>query len=129
MSLAKLENWEEKLHEVLRAVDVTLEKEFAGVAARHPVRPPHGSAANPQYDGLFRVTASFTAGFGSQHGRGYSLQVECMSLNPPDLPTLRKIEDRAAQLIAAALPTAFPGRKLEVKRDSHQWKIVGDLSL
>lgn len=129
MSLSRVENWEENLHAILRKVDEALEQEFGMVAPLHPVRSPHGKTANPQYDGLFRVTAAFTAGFGSRLGRGYSIQVDCMSLNPPGAEQMRRIEDRAAQLIADALPAAFPGRVLEVKRDDAQWKIVGDLSL
>ncbi len=129
MGLAKVENWEENLNAILRKVDIALEREFPDVATRHPVRPPSGTTASPQYDGLFRVTASFTAGFGSQLGRGYSIQVDCMSLNPPDSGKMREIESRAVQLITDLLPEAFPGRQLEVKQDGTQWKIVGDLSL
>ncbi|MDA3926902.1 MAG: hypothetical protein PF904_19660 [Kiritimatiellae bacterium] len=125
----KLVKWEEPLFELLREVDCKLEEEFGDILPKHPSRPAHGVTSNPQNDGLFRVSANFTAGFGSDHGKGYSLEMDFVTLKPVSAEQTATIEARAVALIQSRLDQAMPERKLKVKREANCWKIVGDLSL
>lgn len=125
----RLAVWEGKLDTVLRRIDNLLEDRFGAEWRLHPSRPRRGLTANPQYDGLFRVTASFTAGYGSEVGRGYLFRVEIVTLDSVADETRRDIEKTAAAYLRQFLPEAFPGRDLKVTRDRGVMKIYGDLSL
>lgn len=124
-----LEAFEDRLHGVLSEIDGALEERWGARWPLHPARPPRGAAANPQYDGLFRVTAAFSAGFGSKLGPGYLFRVEMSTL--ADVPAVEReaIEAEAAFLLREGLARAFPGRDLRVDRDGSVLKIHGDLSL
>ena len=124
-----LEAFEERLHGVLSEIDGALEEHWGARWPLHPARPPRGNAANPQYDGLFRVTASFTAGYGSRLGPGYVFRVEMSTLAHVPAPEREAIEAEAAALLREGLAKAFPGRDLRVDRDGPVLKIHGDLSL
>ena len=125
----RVEKWEDKLNALLRQVDAALEEEYGEVVPRHPSRLPHGATGNPQHDGLFRITAAFTAGFGSQLGRGYVVTIEPVTLEtfPPGI--WHGAEQKACQMIREGLEEALPGRGLKLQRDGDVWKITGDLSL
>jgi hypothetical protein len=129
MTNPKITKWEQPLYDLLRSVDNQLEQEFGDIIPHHPSRPPHGATANPQNDGLFRVTANFTAGFGSKHGKGYTLQIDFVTLNEVDQGHRLSVENRALKLIQDGLDHKLPERRLKVKRDGNTWKIIGDLSL
>ena len=107
----KLEEWEERLYTL------------------HPARPQRGETANPQYDGLFRITASYSAGYGSKLGPGYIFRVELVTFEMvPD--TIRQtIEAEAIQMAEDGLKRIFPERELSIARDGNVIKIYGDLSL
>lgn len=125
----RVEAWEAKLNELLKRVDHTLEEQLGTLYGLHPARPQHGTTANPQHDGLFRITASFTPGFGSTLGKGYVLQFDLVTLETVSPAQRDAIHQEAVRLIRAGLAEALPDRNLEVKRDGELWKIVGDLSL
>ncbi len=125
----RVEEWESKLNELLMRVDSALEDKFGSWLAPHPSRPARGSAANPQYDGLFSVNTGFTAGFGSKLGRGYVVQIDAVTLEAVPVEKRHAIESYAAELIREGLKTAFPGTDLALRQDGPVWKIVGDLSL
>ena len=127
--MVALEAFEERLHGVLSEIDGALEERWGARWPLHPARPPRGSAANPQYDGLFRVTAAFSAGFGSRLGPGYLFRVEMSTLAHVPAPEREAIEAEAAALLREGLARAFPGRDLRVDRDVAGYKIHGDLSL
>lgn len=129
MQRTKLEQWEGKLDGLLRRVDRALEERFGKKYDLHPARAAHGSADNPQHDGLFRVTAAFTPGFGSQLGRGYVLQIDMMTLETVPADKVKTIEREAVRMVNEGLEEVLPGRGLEVRRDGTVWKITGDLSL
>jgi hypothetical protein len=129
MQDTKLERWEGKLNGLLRRVDRALEKRFGKKYDLHPARGVHGSASNPQHDGLFRVTAAFTPGFGSQLGKGYVLQIDIMTLETVPADKVEIIEREAVRMISEGLEEVLPGRGLKVGRDGNVWKITGDLSL
>lgn len=126
---AGLEAWEDALQRVLSFADRELEARHGRRWALHPARPAAGTAANPQYDGLFRVTAAFTAGFGSSLGPGYSLRTEIATLAAVPAADRAAVEEEAVALVREGLAREFPGRDLRVDRDGSSWKIHGDLSL
>lgn len=124
-----LEEFEFALDAVLADVDRALEAKWGGRWPLHPARLAAGEAANPRYDGLFRVTTAFTAGFGSEKGPGYLLRVEPATLEDVPAAEREAIEDEAAALLRDGLAAAFPDRDLRVERDGGPYKILGDLSL
>lgn len=124
-----LDAWEDALQRVLSSVDRALEKRHGGKWTLHPARPEAGVAANPQYDGLFRVTAAFSAGFGSKLGPGYLLRAEIATLAPVHQSDRAAIEEEAVALVREGLAREFPGKALAVDKDGDVWKIHGDLSL
>lgn len=125
----ELENWEDKLQLALSRIDTRLEEKYGGMYPLHPARPKAGSTANPQYDGLFRVTAVFSAGIGSVHGKGYLFRVEMVSLASIPEQILAAIEEESVDMLRTELAQIFPGRRLSVERDGSIFKIYGDLSL
>ena len=127
--MTSLERFEDTLHGVLSEIDGALEERWGARWPLHPARPPRGAAANPQYDGLFRVTASFTAGYGSKWGPGYLFRVEASTLATVPEADREAIEEEAVALLRDGLAKAFPGRDLRVDRDVAGYKIHGDLSL
>lgn len=129
MSHPLTETWEAQLKTVLDRIDEYLEERYGSRYPLHPARTPRGRAANRQYDGLFSVTASFSAGFGSKHGRGYTFDVHLSTLSNVPEKVVDAIEAEAAEKLREWLPEAFPGRHLTVKRESHGYKILGDLGL
>ena len=124
-----VESWEDRLNALLRQVDSSLEAHFGTPLPIQPARPSAGITDTPQQDGLFRVTATFTPGFGSRYGRGYVLTIDIVSLACPTPEFRNKIELAAVKQISAGLPHAFPGKELRVVRNGDILKIVGDLSL
>lgn len=125
----KLEEWEERLYTLLREIDGALEDKYGELYPLHPARPQRGETANPQYDGLFRITASYSAGYGSKLGPGYIFRVELVTFEMvPD--TIRQtIEAEAIQMAEDGLKRIFPERELSIARDGNVIKIYGDLSL
>jgi hypothetical protein len=123
------EAWEGKLEQAMRRVDAELERRHGTRYGLHPARPPSGVAADPKADGLFSLTAAFTAGFGSRHGRGYALNVGLATLDTVPATERAALEAEAVDLLRAELPRAFPGRNLTITRDGNVYKLTGDLSL
>lgn len=121
--------WEEKLKLVFDEIDHELEERYGDRYPLHPNRPARGETANPEDDGLFNVGASFTAGYGSQHGRGYIVSARMVTLArvPPEIQEM--LETKVADMLRERLPSIFPGRDLRVERDGHVFKIAGDLSV
>lgn len=129
MAHAKTMNWEKKLNSLLREVDRALERRYGEDYPLHPARLSDGKAANPQYDGLFSVTAAFSAGFRSEYGPGYTIEVRMVTLSNVPEDARDKIEDEAAELIRAGLPAIFPGKEIALSREGSVYRIHGDLSL
>ena len=127
--MSSLEDFEDRLHGVLSEIDGALEERWGARWPLHPARPRRGAAANPQYDGLFRVTAAFTAGYGSKFGPGYVFRVEFSTLADVPEADREAIAEEAVALLREGLARAFPGRDLRVDRDGAVLKIHGDLSL
>lgn len=121
--------WERRLREVFARVDAELEARHGGRFPRHAQRPPHGSPAAPQYDGLFNVGAVYSPGYGSRLGPGYVVEVRLATWSRVPTAVQQEIEDEAAELLRTELPKSFPERRLEVTRDGPAYKIHGDLRL
>lgn len=121
--------WELKLKRVFDEIDAELESEYGGRFPLHPSRPRRGTTSNPEADGLFNVGASFSAGYGSEHGRGYVVEVQMSTLSRVPADDREEIMERAVTLLRKKLPTAFPKASLEVERDGPKYKITGDFSL
>ena len=125
----RLEAFESTLMALLKGIDGALEARYGNLLRRHPSRPAEGQTANPQYDGLFAVIANFSAGIGSQYGAGYTLDLRISTLDSVDPQLRADCEALMVERLRAELPTAFPGRQLQVERDRYGWKLFGDLSL
>ncbi|MFZ2656227.1 MAG: hypothetical protein WAX69_14950 [Victivallales bacterium] len=125
----ELEIWEENLRNIFHELDLILEDRYGSLFPVNPVRAQHGTTDNPEYSGLFDVGASFSAGFGSQYGEGYVVQIRWATLKKvPDVA--RKEAEAIVEFhLNKRLPEVFPGKKLSVVRDGTLMKIVGDLSL
>jgi len=121
--------WESRLKAVFDRIDVELEERYGGTYPLHPARARRGTTSNHETDGLFNIGAAFTAGFGSQHGRGYVVSVRMATL--ADVPdNIREtIREAVVARLEVLLPEAFPERDLRVERDGDIYKIVGDLSV
>ncbi len=125
----KLEEWEGRLYTLLREIDGVLEDKYGKLYPLHPARPERGETANPQYDGLFRITASYSAGYGSKLGPGYIFRVEFVTFENVAEPHRKQIEEEAISMAEEGLKKVFPERELSVARDGNVIKIYGDLSL
>lgn len=129
MSGKLVDSWENKLKALFDEIDDELESRFGSLYNLHPARAKKGKTANKEQDGLFDIGASFSPGFGSEHGRGYVLDVDMMTLDHVPKEVQNHIEEIVVDLIKKKLPVFFPDRELEVKRDGNLFKIIGDLTL
>ena len=129
MSGKLVDSWENKLKALFDEIDDELESRFGSLYNLHPARAKKGKTANKEQDGLFDIGASFSPGFGSEHGRGYVLDVDMMTLDHVPKEVQNHIEEIVVDLIKKKLPVFFPERELEVKRDGNLFKIIGDLTL
>lgn len=125
----KLVKFEERLKKLFDEVDHYIEDLYGGKYPLHPARPERGGTANPQADGLFNIGADFTAGYGSEHGRGYLIDVTMATLDAVTGEVRREIYRETAKKVAELLPVHFPERRLEVVQDGNHFKILGDFSL
>lgn len=121
--------WEDKLKALFDRIDDRLEERYGKKYPLHPNRPPRGATSSREMDGLFNVGAAFSAGYGSEIGRGYVVEIRMAT--PAQVPAgvRRRIEREVAGMIEEELGREFPGRDLKVSRDGPVYKIHGDLSL
>ncbi|MBN1686169.1 MAG: hypothetical protein JW852_05915 [Spirochaetales bacterium] len=129
MSKGSLESWENSLKALFDEIDDEIEERFGALYDLHPARAKRGGTSNKEQDGLFNIGASFSAGFGSEHGRGYVLDMDMITLERVPDEVRRHIEALVVERIKEKLPRFFPGRELSVKRDGNVFKITGDLTL
>ena len=121
--------WEKHLRMVFDKIDDALESKYGHLYPLHPARARRGTAANKAYDGLFNVGAAFSAGFGSEHGKGYIVRVQMVTLSSVPTDIREVIEEEVATMLRTGLAEAFPKRQLTVSRDGPVYKIHGDLGL
>ncbi|AYE35994.1 hypothetical protein DB313_00500 [Borrelia turcica IST7] len=126
MGIAKFEELENILFNICLDVDYVLEDEFGSAYEVHPNRPFRGKAANGILDGLFRVTTSFTPGYGSNFGRGYLIIIEIITLDVVDMEFSKRVIERGIKVFKEKLREKFPGKKLAIVHDINVYKIIGD---
>jgi hypothetical protein len=125
----KLTAFTGSLEKLFREVDEALEDHWEQSFSRHPNRPARGETENPEMDGLFEIAPDFTAGIGSEQGRGYIVSLRVATLDRVSPEQFEFLMEEAAILIKQKLPRYFPGRSLAVVRDGKRFKIIGDFSL
>jgi hypothetical protein len=125
----KAKEWEKRLKAVFDEIDVELETQYGERFDLHPARAKHGTTSGRDMDGLFNVGASYSAGFGSEFGPGYVVDIRLSTLER--IPDELKLElrDRVQAQLIEKLPAAFPGKALHVDREKNHLRIHGDLSL
>ena len=125
----KMIEFSDRMKKLFDEVDDFIEDLYGDRYVLHPVRPARGETANPEADGLFNIGANFTAGFGSELGRGYIIDVSISTLEKVDDDVRREIYEAAADKTKELLPLYFPERELVIRRDGNHFKIQGDFSL
>ena len=121
--------WEKNLKKVFDEIDDHLEAKYGSDFPLRSTRPKKGTTSNKEHDGLFRVGAAFSAGFGSELGRGYIVEIRMVTFRRIPAAVRTKIEEDVVTKLNELLPEAFPDKDLEVSRDGPIFKIHGDLSL
>ncbi|MBN2510280.1 MAG: hypothetical protein JXB03_08385 [Spirochaetales bacterium] len=129
MKHPKLVEWEERLKKLFDEVDDYLEDTYGDLYPLHPNRARRGTTSHKGHDGLFNVGATFSAGFGSRHGRGYVIEVDLVTLSHIPREVEEQIQNDVLKLVRKKLTEYFPERDLEVSKDGRVYKIHGDLSL
>jgi hypothetical protein len=133
----KLTAFTDTLDALFREVDDILEDRWGETFPLHPARPGRGTTGSPEMDGLFEIAPDFTAGLGSEKGRGYLVSFRVATLQRVPSEKFEAFMEEAALLIRERLPRFFPGRRLELVRDhggqagtgGMRFKITGDFSL
>lgn len=120
---------ERKLLDLSHDVDNYLEDRYHDYFIRHPNRPKRGATSSAAHDGLFSIGTQFTAGYGSELGRGYIVVIEIRTLQHVPKIIRQEIEEDGIEYLRSILPIYFPNRKLEVKKDGNVYKLIGDFSL
>lgn len=125
----EVQEFERALKALFDAIDDELEDRWGHRYRLHPARPQRGRSSNKEHDGLFNVGASFTAGFGSEYGKGYVVDVRMVTLQDVPDEVEREIDEYVARRIGELAPVYFGTRELRVVREERVYKIIGDLSL
>ena len=125
----RVAEWERRLKTVFDGIDHELEDVYGGQYNLHPSRAARGKTANPEDDGLFNVGAAFSAGFGSQFGPGYVVDIRLSTLEKVPADIREKIKQEVFQKLEQRLPKTFPGKILHVSEEHGNIRIHGDLSL
>jgi hypothetical protein len=126
---ARTEKMEDALFQALERTDAEMERRYGDRFRLHPARLPDGKAASRQYDGLFSLSAGFSAGFGSQYGPGYALDLRMVTLDAVPDDFRAQFEREAIELLQQELDREMPERHLKIVRDTNGWKIIGDLHI
>lgn len=125
----KLREFEGRMNALFSEVDRRLEDRWGGAYPLHPNRPERGETEDPGMDGLFETAADFTAGYGSERGRGYTVSLRVATLAKVPSERFESFMEEAAETLRELLPRYFPERSLSVVRDGTRFKIIGDFSL
>ena len=129
MRHVKANEWESRLKSVFDRIDAKLEDSYGNRFKLHPSRPAEGTTSNPEMDGLFNVGASFSAGFGSEFGPGYVVDIRLSTLQRVPHELREELRNKVKAWLEELLPEAFPGRELHVDQEGQHLRIHGDLNL
>lgn len=125
----KLQQWDDTMKRMFDEIDDYLEDEWGDLYPLHPNRAQRGKTSNKEQDGLFNVGTFFSAGYGSELGRGYVIDINMVTLSRIPEDVRATIEEEVVTLVEEQLPKFFPDRDLKVSRDGFLYKIHGDFSL
>jgi hypothetical protein len=125
----ELEEWEKTLKKMFDEIDDYLEDKYGNLYPLHPNRAERGETSNKESDGLFNVGCAFSAGYGSEIGRGYVIEIHMSTLSEIPDEIKKIINKETIDIVRAKIRTFFPHRELDVKKDGNIYKIYGDLSL
>ncbi|PKL24132.1 MAG: hypothetical protein CVV47_10230 [Spirochaetae bacterium HGW-Spirochaetae-3] len=125
----KMKEWDDCLKSMFDRIDRILEDRYGGSWKLRRNRPERGSTANPEADGLFNVGVFFTPGYGSEHGRGYLVEIILATEDAVPARKREEIEESVRDLLLEFLPEYLPDRKLYVDRDGSMYKIHGETGL
>lgn len=121
-----IQEWERNLKAIFDEIDDYLEDLYGDRYRLHPARPGRGRTANKGHDGLFNVGATFTAGFGSEYGRGYVVEVDMVTLESVPREVQLTIEADVMRLLREKIDTYMPDRQVRIDKDGNVIKIHGD---
>ena len=121
--------WEKRLKIVFDEIDDELERQYGDLYSLHPARAQEGTTSNPEMDGLFNVGASYSAGFGSQYGPGYVVDIRLSTLKKIPRSLKHELRNIVQEMLIEKLPSLFPGKELFVDKERRHLRIHGDLSL
>ncbi len=124
-----MEKWEKFLKNSFDEIDEYLENKYGKLYPLHPSRPRKGETSNKSRDGLFNVGAAFSLGYGSEHGRGWVIEVDMVTLAKVPEKVQREIEEEVAQLLREKIDKTYRGAEIGVEKDGNAFKIFGDISL
>ncbi|WP_319561174.1 hypothetical protein [Marispirochaeta sp.] len=125
----KLQQWDDTMKKMFDEIDNHLEDEWGDHFPLHPNRAGRGKTSNKEQDGLFNVGTFFSAGYGSELGRGYVIDIHMVTLSRIPDEVREEIEEEVVSLVRELLPKYFPDRDLKISRDGNVYKIHGDFSL
>jgi hypothetical protein len=125
----KSQEWDDKMKALFDRIDDYLEDKYGDRYPLHPNRMKRGTTSNKSMDGLFNVGVSYSAGYGSEYGKGYVIEIHMSTLAGVDPAIREKIDREVEALVEEYLPLFFPGRELDCEKDGNILKIFGDLSL
>ena len=125
----KTQAFDRRMKELFDEIDDYLEEEYGHRYPLHPNRPTRGATSNKAADGLFNVGVQFSAGYGSEAGRGYVVDFKISTLASVAPDERESLLEEVVDQIRLRLGRFFPGKSLEVVRDGSLFKIVGDFSL
>ncbi len=125
----KMQQFNKRLKVLFDEVDDWLEDNYGSQFRIHPNRPERGTTSNKSQDGVFNIGPQFTAGYGSQYGRGYVVDLKIATSDSVSSAKREEIEQSVQDLINRLIKTHFPERDIKVERDIRGLKIVGNFNL
>ncbi len=124
-----MEKWEAFLRKSFDEIDDYLEEKYGKIYPLHPNRPRKGETSNKSSDGLFNIGAAFSPGYGSEHGRGWVIEVDMVTLAKVPGKVQREIEEEVARLLREKIEKSYRGSEIGVERDGNVFKIFGNIGL
>lgn len=121
--------WESTLKNIFDIIDDHLEDKYGYLYPLHPARAKRGRTSNKSSDGLFNIGAAFSAGFGSDYGRGWVLDVTMVTLSRVPEKIKKNIYLEVTEELKRLLKEYYPERGIKVAKDGCIFKIFGDLGL
>ena len=104
----KQQQLEDQLRALCDDLDEYLEDTYGAEYHLRPNRQPRGTTSSNQYDGLFATAPAFTLGYGSEHGKGYVVEISICTFDWIEPKRRKEMFDDAFAYVNAILLTIFP---------------------